>query len=294
MNKLLKQISVLLNINRISTTGGNPQANGVVEQHNSTLKDMLAAYVNKHQDDWDTYLSHIAYAYNTTVNSQTGFSPFFMVYGREARQLCNEWIDTYLKTNPDPEQYVLDLAHSLQLGWELAASQKSAEVSEFNKTSREPLPFREYQLGQRFFLRHTPVPTAPADPIQVPSKKDPTKLIWRSQNVTISAALQHRWTGPYKITKKFSPVTYETIINGVTRVVHALHMKPDPIADTLRMHLPLPITQPTPMKSIQEREHISMRLMTPQPLTDTPQVNDQVLAEPTSPTADGDTSHATT
>jgi hypothetical protein len=255
---------------------------------------MLAVYVNKHQDDWDDYLSHVAYAYNTTVNSQTGFSPFFMVYGREARQLCNEWIDTYLKTNPDPEQYVLDLAHSLQLGWDLAASQKPAEVAEFNKVSRKPLPFREYQLGQRFFIRHTPVPTAWAEPKLVPSKKDPTKLIKRAQNVAISASLQHRWTGPYKITKKFSPVTYETVINNVTRVVHALHMKPDPIADTVRMHLPLPITQPTPMKPFQEREHISMRLMTRQPLPDTLPANDQVPEPPNASTDVPNSSHATT
>ena len=45
-NELLKQICILLSINRISTTGGNPRSNGLAENHNIVLKDMLSAYTN--------------------------------------------------------------------------------------------------------------------------------------------------------------------------------------------------------------------------------------------------------
>ena len=77
---------------------------------------------------------------------------------------------------------------------------------------------------------------------------------------TISRALQHRWTGPYKITAKFSPVLYETIINGTPRVIHALHMKHDPISEALRLKQPLPISETKPMRSFQEKEHISLQI----------------------------------
>ena len=54
-------------------------------------------------------------------------------------------------------------------------------------------------------------------------------------------------------------------------------MKNDPIGDTLRANLPLPITQPTPMAPFQEKEHVSMRLFTKTPLqTPATQANDQV------------------
>jgi len=288
INKVVKQVCILLNINRISTTGANPRSNGLVEQHNATLKDMLAPYVNAHQTDWDEYLPFVAFAYNTTVNTQTGLTPFFMVYGREARQLCNEWIDHFVKATPDTEEYVTKLANTLQMGWELAGVRKPDEVAEFNKTTRTRLPFKEYQVGQRFYLRSVPAATAAADPLITPHPKDPTKTKSKAQKVNICSALQHRWTGPYKVHKKFSPVIYSTIINGVERTVHASHMKNDPIGDQLRANLPLPITQPTPMAPFQDREHISMKLFTPTPILPTSQpsssdtqANDQARNEDT-------------
>ena len=287
INKLVKQVCILLNINRVSTTGANPRSNGLVEQHNATLKDMLAVYVNAHQDDWDDYLPFVAHAYNTTVNAQTGFTPFLMVYGREARQLCNEWIEHYVKNTINPEEYVIQLANALQLGWDLAGLRKPDEVAEFNKVSRQKLPFKEYQVGQRFYLRTVPAATAVADPKIIPHPKDPTKTKSKAQNVNICSALQHRWTGPYKIHKKFSPAVYSAIINGVERTIHASHMKNDPIGITLRANLPLPITQPTPMAPFQEREHVSMTLFTKPPISPNLQVtatqtNDQVTSQDTS------------
>jgi hypothetical protein len=42
----------------------------------------------------------------------------------------------------------------------------------------------------------------------------------------ISRKLQARWEGPYRITRKVSPVLYEAIIDGVKKRVHAINMKP--------------------------------------------------------------------
>jgi hypothetical protein len=231
LNKLLTQICILLNINRVSTTGGNPRSNGLVEQHNATLKDMLAVFVNAHQDDWDDYLQFVAHAYNTTVNAQTGFTPFLMMHGREARQLCNEWIEHYVKDTKDKEAYVIELANALQLGWDVAGRDKPTEVSEFNKIPRQRLPFKEFQIGQRFYLRHTPLPKAPTDPLITPHPTKPNQTKSKAQNVTICSALQHRWTGPYKIHKKFSPVVYSAIINGVERTIHASQMTTEPTGE---------------------------------------------------------------
>jgi hypothetical protein len=176
-----------------------------------------------------------------------------------------------VKTTTDMETYVIQLANALQIGWDLAGLRKPDEVAEFNKISRPKLPFKEYQVGQRFYLRSVPAATASADPLITPHPKDPTKTKSKAQKVNICSALQHRWTGPYKIHKKFSPAVYSAIINGVERTVHASHMKNDPMGDQLRANLPLPITQPTPMAPFQDREHISMRLFTPTPILPTSQ-----------------------
>ena len=96
---------------------------------------------------------------------------FLRIYGREARQLCNEWIDHYVKTTPDKEEYVIQLANALQIGWDPAGLRKPDEVAELNKTSRPKLPFKEYQVGQRFYLRSVPAATATADSLIAPHQK---------------------------------------------------------------------------------------------------------------------------
>ena len=66
---------ILLGITRIRTTVYNPMSNGQVENHNRTLKAMLAQYVDAYQSYWDQYLTMCAYQYSTTVNTQTGYTP---------------------------------------------------------------------------------------------------------------------------------------------------------------------------------------------------------------------------
>jgi hypothetical protein len=201
-------------------------------------------------------------------------TPFSMLYGREARQLCNGWIEQYFKTNPSPKNYVVELANALELGWQLAGLKKPIQHADWTKTTRARLPFREFQVGSRFFLKHTPTYMAIKEKDLT---KDPSTSLTPGVKAatvcgkTISRALQHRGTGPYKITAKFSPVLYETIINGTPRVVHALHMKHDPISDALRLKQPLPISELKPMRSFLDKEHISLQLKPPSTDDETPQ-----------------------
>ena len=59
VNKTIEQIAILLGITRIRSTAYNPRSNGLVENHNRTLKAMLAQYVDAYQSDWDQYTNGI-------------------------------------------------------------------------------------------------------------------------------------------------------------------------------------------------------------------------------------------
>ena len=64
----------------------HPQSNGICERFNSTLVNMLAMYVQdpKKQNLWSNFISHVVFAYNTSIHSSTGYTPYFLLYGREA------------------------------------------------------------------------------------------------------------------------------------------------------------------------------------------------------------------
>ena len=66
------------------TTPYHPQCDGFVECFNRTLLNLLSTSSGQHQSVWDTNLHQVCLAYNTSVQSTTGYSPFFLMFGREA------------------------------------------------------------------------------------------------------------------------------------------------------------------------------------------------------------------
>ena len=76
----------LFRIFKIRTTAYRPQSNGICERFNQTLKNSLVKILSKaQQDSWDLYLSFAVFSYNLSVHSSTGYTPFFLTFGAEAR-----------------------------------------------------------------------------------------------------------------------------------------------------------------------------------------------------------------
>lgn len=71
-----------LKVKDITTTPYNPRAN-IVERRNRSNAEYLACYTQLKPDTWAELLPYATFAYNITVNSATGFSPFELVFGRK-------------------------------------------------------------------------------------------------------------------------------------------------------------------------------------------------------------------
>ena len=82
-SELVKEIYVLLQIRKMHTTLYHPQCNGMVERFNRTLLDMLATTIGNHQADWQHHIRKLCLTYNSSIHSTTGFSPFFLMFGRQ-------------------------------------------------------------------------------------------------------------------------------------------------------------------------------------------------------------------
>lgn len=59
-----------------------PQIN-TVERYNKTVMTAVSSYVKDDHRTWDLQLFKIQFALNSAVNETTGFTPFFLVHGRE-------------------------------------------------------------------------------------------------------------------------------------------------------------------------------------------------------------------
>jgi hypothetical protein len=177
------------------------------------LKDSLSIYCQENQDDWDEHLRGVTMAYNTTVNSQTGFTPYYMMFGREAILPMESWMREYQSLKTSVLVYVQNLAKALSTVWELAASKKPREYQRMIESQRpiRHMKFHEYMVGDLVMISSTP--------------KQKLMSWIEKEKRAVSAALQPRYSGPYPVVKVTSPVTYIVKINGIDQKVHAVNMK---------------------------------------------------------------------
>ncbi|GBM68120.1 Transposon Ty3-I Gag-Pol polyprotein [Araneus ventricosus] len=101
LSNLVKEVNNLFMTYHLLTTAYHPQTNGLTERLNKTLADMLAMYVDVDQKNWDNILPFVTFAYNSAKQETTGFSPFFLVHGRDV----DTPLDAILPFIPDESAY---------------------------------------------------------------------------------------------------------------------------------------------------------------------------------------------
>ena len=69
-------------IRKIETTGYQPQSNPV-ERFHRYLNSAMTALHGDFGLDWDRYVDAAVFTYRVSLNDATGYSPFFLLYGRE-------------------------------------------------------------------------------------------------------------------------------------------------------------------------------------------------------------------
>src|SRR5688500_17079625 len=74
----------LLCIRRVQTRAYHPRTNGTAEAANGKLVRAARAWVNNRQSNWHKGLPALQLAMRSIPRSETGLTPFFCVYGREA------------------------------------------------------------------------------------------------------------------------------------------------------------------------------------------------------------------
>ncbi|UYV77636.1 hypothetical protein LAZ67_15001781, partial [Cordylochernes scorpioides] len=207
MSQTIREINTLNGTIHRFTTAYHPQTNGLTERLNKTLTDMISMYVDVDQKNWDNILPYVTFAYNTARQETTGYSPFFLVHGREVETP----LDSILPYQPagTAEDYVGHLVTNAEDARMLArlnilqAQRKDKE--RYNKKHQE-VTYKEGDLVWVF----TPVRT-----------------------VGLSENLLKIYFGPYRVIRKISSVNYQ--VEGVTNtrrrrktqdIVHVVRMKP--------------------------------------------------------------------
>jgi len=143
-SEVMRQLADLLEIQPTKITSHRPSANGVVERVHATLHSMFGKFVTKNQRNWCELVPYVTYAYNTTIHTATGFSPFYLMHLRRARvpielligtpsEAAYESEDTYVTAASErTRQAYAFVREQLQAGFDKAKKRYDSHV----KTTR--------------------------------------------------------------------------------------------------------------------------------------------------------------
>ena len=79
---LISELCELTQIKKLRTTPDRSEGNGLCERFNMTLISMLGTLPEDFKSEWTQHISTLTYAYNCTHSNATGFSPYYLLYGR--------------------------------------------------------------------------------------------------------------------------------------------------------------------------------------------------------------------
>ena len=135
-SNLFKELHRLSGIKSSNTTPYHPMRDGLVERMNQTLCNMLKSLPENGKYDWKKYLQKLAFAYNSTINKSTGFSPFFLMFGRQPRLPIDSIFQTDTVSpglkNQTHKQFVNDWRNLMKEAFEIA-NMNIKKSSTYNK-----------------------------------------------------------------------------------------------------------------------------------------------------------------
>ena len=80
---LISELCEFAQIKELQTTPYRPEGNGSCERFNRTLISMLGTLPDDFKSKWTQHISTLTYAYNCTHSNATGFSPYYLCYGKQ-------------------------------------------------------------------------------------------------------------------------------------------------------------------------------------------------------------------
>ena len=97
---------------------------------------MLAKTVQKQGRDWDEHLPYLLYANRTSIQESTKESPFYLLYGRDARLPTDEILNpTTLRETVNLDDYRTKISQRLAVAWDCARNNIKIHSSKRRKNN---------------------------------------------------------------------------------------------------------------------------------------------------------------
>ena len=205
----------------------HPESDGQTENANKTLEIMLRSVIDFDQDDWDEHLAAAELAFNNSKNATTGFTPFYLVYGHEARMPLDLALAPLTKAadNPAAAEATARWREALQHASDNTARQQKRQKHYADRARRDV----SFAVGDRVLL-----------------STGHLKLIGERRR---TRKLTERFIGPYRVKRVVNANAYELELPASIKihpVINISHLKEYHDGTRAFPDRPVRLTRPEP------------------------------------------------
>ena len=153
-SKLIQSLCSLTAMKKTRMTPYHPMGNGMVERFNRTLLNMLGTLEESQKSDWKSHVSTMTHAYNAAVHDSTGFSPFFLMFGRHPRLAVDAFLgvpqDTV--TAKSHQDYVDKLKQRLATAYDTASEEAKSSAGRQKEYYDGKVRHSKLEVGDRVLV----------------------------------------------------------------------------------------------------------------------------------------------
>lgn len=154
-SKLIRDLLKMMGVKKSRTTPYHPQGDPQPERFNRTLLSMLGTLSQEKKRHWSQHVGYLVHAYNSTKCDSTGYSPYFLMFGREARLPVDLCFGTSSERKAENHlKYVQKLKENLQHAYHLASEAASKSHQKNKRAYDKRIRFQSLDIGDRVLLKN--------------------------------------------------------------------------------------------------------------------------------------------
>ena len=135
------------------TTPYHPRGNSLVERMNRTLLNMPRTLPETRKSSWKDHVNKLIHAYNYTVHESTGYSPFFLLFGRSPRLPIDAIFDPQPETGARSHaEYVTKWKTAMQEAYSLALKSATKSAIRGKRNYDKRVRSSALQVGDRVLV----------------------------------------------------------------------------------------------------------------------------------------------
>jgi hypothetical protein len=182
------------------STAYHPQSDGQTEVTNKIVENMLRAYADYRQDNWDECLPSAEIAYNNSVQASTGYTPYYLDCGQHPNlPIVNAVNDEAKSNNPTVNELLSRMHDSIATAKANLQAAQQRQSHYANQHRREVI----FKVGDQVML---------------------STVNFRVMNPNRTVKLMPRFIGPLPVKKVISDVAYELELPASLKVHPVFHV----------------------------------------------------------------------